>query len=171
MTTMKICATSDTHGYPFEIPECDVFCHCGDWSPLDIQDDFVRMQEWLECFIKHLCMLPCKHVVIVAGNHDLCMESMMLCHAFKDMQYHLGLTTTVVEDGYPKHIAKVHYLNRDSIILDGVKFWGSPVTRQVNRHIKRWAFEVNAPSYEIPEDADILLTKERAASLRALDRG
>ena len=53
MTTMKICATSDTHGHPFEIPACDVFCHCGDWSPLDIQDDFVRMQEWLECFIKH----------------------------------------------------------------------------------------------------------------------
>ena len=58
MTTMKICATSDTHGHPFEIPECDVFCHCGDWSPLDIQDDFVRMQDWLEEFLKHLCGLP-----------------------------------------------------------------------------------------------------------------
>lgn len=105
-------------------------------------------------------MLPCKHVVLIAGNHDLCMESMMLCHAFKDMQYHLGLTTTVIENGYPKHISKVHYLNRDSIILDGVKFWGSPVTRQVNRHTKRWAFETNSPTYEIPDDADILLTHQ-----------
>ena len=82
------------------------------------------MQEWLECFIKHLCGLPCKNVVIISGNHDMCMESVMLCHAFKDMQYHLGLTTTVIESGYPKHVVKVHYLNRDSIILDGVKFWG-----------------------------------------------
>ena len=105
-------------------------------------------------------MLPCKHVVIIAGNHDLCMESMMLCHAFKDMQYNLGLITTVIEDGYPKHISKLHYLNQDSIILDGVKFWGSPITRQVNRHIKRWAFETNSPTYEIPDDADILLTHQ-----------
>ena len=65
--------------------------------------------------------------------------------------------TTVIENGYPKHIVKVHYLNRDSIILDGVKFWGSPVTRQVNRHTKWWAFETNSPTYEVPDDADILL--------------
>ena len=160
MTSMKICAISDTHGYTFEVPPCDVFCHCGDWSPTDIQDDFVRMQDWLEEFLKHLCRIPCKHVVLIAGNHDMCMESMMLCHAFKDMQYHLGLTTTVIENGYPKHVVKVHYLNRDSIILDGVKFWGSPVTHQVNQYIKRWAFETNSPTYEIPDDADIILTHQ-----------
>ena len=129
------------------------------------------MQEWLEGFIKHLCMLPCKRVVIIAGNHDMCMESMMLCHVFTDMQYHLGLTTTVIENGYPKHVVKVHYLNQDSIILDGVKFWGSPVTRQWKRYPKIRAFDTKYPTYEIPDDADIILTKERAASPRAKARG
>ena len=31
---IQLCALSDTHGFDFGIPPCDIFCHCGDWSPL-----------------------------------------------------------------------------------------------------------------------------------------
>lgn len=159
--TLKICATSDTHGNPIVIPECDFFCHCGDWSPLYLQDNFVRMQSWLDAFITNLCQLPCRYVVIIAGNHDLIMESMLGKDIFRNTQYRLGLTRTALDsDGIPVQECKVHYLNRDSVTLDGVTLWGSPVTRQINRAVKRWAFETNHPSYDIPSKADIVLTHQ-----------
>lgn len=158
---MKICALSDTHGYDFTIPSCDVFCHCGDWSPLEIQNDFVSMASWMETFITHLCNLPCRHVVIIAGNHDLIMDSIMGKCLFEDIQYRLGLTKTYIgEDGMPKTEMKVHYLNRESITLEGITFWGSPVTKQINRYRKYWAFETNTPEYDIPEDTDVILTHQ-----------
>lgn len=158
---MKICALSDTHGYDFTIPECDVFCHCGDWSPLEIQNDFVSMSSWMETFITHLCNLPCRHVVIIAGNHDLIMDSLMGKGLFEDIQYRLSLTNTYIgEDGIPKTEKKVHYLNRTSVELDGVRFWGSPVTNQINRYRKYWAFETNTPMYDIPEYTDVILTHQ-----------
>ena len=158
---MKICALSDTHGNDFTIPECDVFCHCGDWSPLEIQNDFVSMASWMETFITHLCNLPCRHVVIIAGNHDKIMDSIMGKGLFEDTQYRLGLTNTYIgEDGIPKTKRKVHYLNRTSVELDGVRFWGSPVTKQINRSVKCWAFETNIPEYDIPNDTDVVLTHQ-----------
>lgn len=156
---MKICALSDTHGYDFTIPECDVFCHCGDWSPLEIHDDFVSMASWMETFITHLCNLPCRHVVIISGNHDLIMDSLMGKGMFEDIQYRLCLCTSFIgENGVPKTEKKVHYLNRTSVELDGVRFWGSPVTKQIDRYRKHWAFETNTPEYDIPEYTDVILT-------------
>ena len=52
----------------------------------------------------------------------------------------------------------MHYLNRTSVGLDGVRFWGSPVTKQINRYRKYWAFETNTPRYDIPEDTEVILT-------------
>lgn len=159
---MKICALSDTHGYDFTIPKCDVFCHCGDWSPLRIQDDFIAMQTWLEDFIMKLCSLPCKHVIIIAGNHDLCMESVTYRNFFSDTQMKLGMYSTEInqETGISETKTKVIYLNRDSVILNGIKFWGSPVTKQICRSHKYWAFETNTPTYDIPSDADVVLTHQ-----------
>ena len=159
--TLKICATSDTHGNPIIIPECDFFCHCGDWSPLYLQDNFVRMQSWLDAFIIDLCHLPCKYVVIIAGNHDLIMDSMLGHDIFMTTQYRLGLTRQVLDSyGTPVHECKVRYLDRTSVTLDGVTFWGSPVTKQINRWEKRWAFETNTPAYDIHSNADVVLTHQ-----------
>lgn len=161
MNSLKICATSDTHGNKFQIPPCDVFCHCGDWSPLHLQSDMICMQEWLEEFVTSLCSLPCKYVVIIAGNHDLIMQSMLGKNIFQSIQYRLGLTTTFVgDDGLPKTVCKVHYLDRDSVKLDGWTFWGSPVTKQFSRFTKRWAFETHLPAYDIPDDVDVILTHQ-----------
>ena len=156
-----ICGISDTHGHEFSIDPCDILCHCGDWSPLEIQNDFCAMLKWMEKFITHLCELPCSHVVIIAGNHDRIMDSILGNGIFEDVQYRLGLTSTFIgDDGIPVTRAKVHYLDRESIVLDGLKFWGSPVTKQVNRYCKYWAFETNNPQYDIPPDADVVLTHQ-----------
>lgn len=159
--TLRFCSTSDTHGCRFDVPPCDFFCHCGDWSPLNFQGDFIRMQSWLDEFITYLCNIPCRYVVIIAGNHDLIMESLLGKDIFRNTQYRLGLTRTVFDEvGIPVQECKVHYLNRESVTLDGVTFWGSPVTKQINRYVKRWAFETNNPSYEIPSNADVVLTHQ-----------
>ena len=159
--TIRLCALSDTHGLEFTIPKCDIFCHCGDWSPLMYQSNFEAMYDWLDYFVNTLLHLPCKYVVIIAGNHDLIMESEMAKSVFDDIQERQGSVRKYKnEQGILKIDKKIHYLERSSVGLMGLNFWGSPVTQQVNRYRKYWAFETNKPSFEIPSDADIVLTHQ-----------
>ena len=156
---LTLCALSDSHGYSFSIPKCDIFCHCGDWSPLRIQCNYEAMFEWLESFVEFLCNLPCRYVVLIAGNHDNIMRTQSAETVFDDLQEKLGAILTYVDaDGVRHREKKVHYLRENTVELLGVKFWGSPVTRQINPYRKYWAFENNRPMYPIPEDADVILT-------------
>ena len=67
----KICAISDIHGHLPEIPECDILCICGDIIPLYIQREFAQSIAWLSGpFQKWALEAPCKHVVMIWGNHD-----------------------------------------------------------------------------------------------------
>ena len=158
---VHICALSDTHGQDFTIPMCDIFCHCGDWSPLYIQGDFAQMYLWVDSFVETLYNLPCRYVVIIAGNHDLIMESETAANLFDEIQEKLGLIKHYIDDnGERRTEKKIHYLNCHSVKLMGVKFWGSPVTKQINRYRKYWAFETNTPSYDIPTDTDVILTHQ-----------
>ena len=121
------------------------------------------MYAWLESFIENLHSLPCRYVVIIAGNHDLVMEPDAPNPAgiFDEIQEHLGLISHYVdENGSKQSQKKIHYLNESSVELMGLKFWGSPITRQVNRCRKFWAFETNSPHYDIPPDTDIILTHQ-----------
>ncbi len=158
---LRICALSDTHGRAFSIPDCDIFCHCGDWSPLRIQNDYESMFKWLNKFVQMLYDLPCKYVVIIAGNHDFVMESETATDVFDEIQEQLGYIKTYIDEkGIKRTEKKIHYLDRTSVELMGAKFWGTPVTRQVNRYRKYWAFEKNRPDYDIPKDTDIILTHQ-----------
>ena len=148
--TTRIVALSDTHGLPFTIPACDICCHCGDWSPLACQGDFEAMYAWLERFVDRLLQLPCRYVIIIAGNHDMVMESESFQDVFDNIQKQKLANTE----------KKIHYLNCTSVRLMGLNFWGSPVTRQINRYRKYWAFETNYPAYDIPDDTDIILTHQ-----------
>ena len=158
---IRLCAISDTHDMAFTIPECDVCCHCGDWSPLELQGNFEAMYEWLEAFVETLLNLPCRYVVLIAGNHDYIMESDVARNIFDEIQARCGGVRRYEDEHGVMHIdKKIHYLDRSSVDLLGLKFWGSPVTKQVNRYCKYWAFETNVPSYDIPNDVDIILTHQ-----------
>lgn len=159
--TIRLCALSDTHGLDFTIPDCDIVCHCGDWSPLAYQSDFEAMYDWLDYFVDALLYLPCRYVVIIAGNHDLIMESETARDIFDDIQERQGgVRKYRDEQGNLQTNKKIHYLGCSSVELMGLKFWGSPVTQQVNRYRKYWAFEMNSPSFDIPADTDIILTHQ-----------
>lgn len=65
---MKIVATSDTHGRFPDIPDGDVFIHCGDFSNRGDQGEFTRFMNVIED-------LPHEHKIVCCGNHEMyCMD-------------------------------------------------------------------------------------------------
>ena len=135
---MKIVAISDTHGMhrQLAIPEGDILIHSGDFLGNGRLTQLEEFCSWLE-------ELPHKHKIVVAGNHDTCLESIITRNR--------AITT----------INKVAiYLEDSSIIIDNVKFYGSPWQPE----FCNWAF--NLPRGEalkekwdmIEEDTNVLIT-------------
>lgn len=145
---MQIIAISDLHGHLINITDhCDVVVIAGDWSPLSIQHNHKYMLDWMDhTFIPWMTQLPCSHVVFIAGNHDIICESDNFVKTFDSLLY--------------KHnaIDKIHYLNHNYIIIDGLKFYGVPDTEMISNI---WAFantlQVN---WDFDTDTDILITHQ-----------
>jgi len=133
---MKICIISDTHGEHKEliIPECDVLIHCGDITSLGKEHSVIYFLDWFKSLDQ------CKYKIFIAGNHDFYFER-----------------------EYKKAIAlipdNVIYLQDDEIMIDGVKFHGTPVSLPFHN----WAFNRDSAKIRkywqsIPDDTDVLIT-------------
>lgn len=115
---MKIVAISDTHTkhkklrHVGGIPECDVLVHAGDFS---WTGKFWEVRNFLDWFIKQ----PAKHKIIIAGNHE---EPLDVTHPKHDAT----IASLPKLPAYREH--GVHYLENSSIVIDGVKFYGTPWT-------------------------------------------
>jgi Icc-related predicted phosphoesterase len=135
---MKVVMISDTHGRHNEIkiPECDMLIHAGDFSSTG------RLVECLS-FLNWFSKQPAKHLVYIAGNHDLSYE--------RDV----ALKTQLVGQ-----FSNVHYLEDSSITLDGLNIYGSPFSPTFGS----WAFmlprgkPIRDKWSQIPDDTDILIT-------------
>lgn len=139
---MNILCISDTHQKHnrLSLISCDVLIISGDiCTSGDIWqfDDFIK---WLKQESNKF-----EKAILVAGNHDWCfMRTRQLC-----------VDTLKNEFG-----DKVVYLEDSEVIVNGIKFYGSPWQPEFNR----WAF--NAPRGErlkniwenIPDDVDVLIT-------------
>ena len=132
---MRFVAISDTHGYHdrVQIPDGDVLLHSGDCT------NGGRLQE-LEDFNRFLERLPHTHKIVIAGNHDFCLERQ--------------------PDAATPLLTAATYLFDSSIEIEGVKIYGSPWQPE----FFDWAFNlprgpVLARKWaEIPADTDILMT-------------
>ena len=132
---MKIITISDTHGlhWHLNIPGGDVLIHAGDITDRGI------MQE-VEDFNTFLGTLPHPHKIVIAGNHDFCVQDYRM-----DCE---NILTNCV------------YLQDQEVIIDGVKFYGSPW----QPWFYDWAFnlrrgpEIRAKWEIIPEETDVLIT-------------
>jgi len=132
---MKLIAIADTHGFhrSLEIPEGDVLIHAGDLTRHGTLDDVKEFNDFLST-------LPHPHKIVIAGNHDFCFE--------KDQKACEELLTNCI------------YLQDQDVIIDGVKFYGSPW----QPWFYDWAFnlqrgpEIRAKWELIPEDTDVLIT-------------
>jgi len=147
---MRIVCISDTHtlqdNMTADIPEGDVLLHAGDVmnSGYDASDIFY--------FLDWFGALPHKHKIFIAGNHDRLFENDP--KAVKDI---IDKKNGVLKSSKKK---KITYLEDSEIVIDGVKFYGSPYQPE----FCNWAFNVNrGPDIKrvwdkIPLDTDVLIT-------------
>jgi predicted phosphohydrolase len=132
---VRLVLLADTHGFHWDIniPDGDILIFAGDYCLYGDIDE-------LEDFNTFLGQLPHQHKIVVAGNHDICLER------------------------YPQqsinHLINAVYLQDQAITLLGIKFYGSSWQPE----FQNWAF--NLPFGEalrqkwdlIPEDTDVLIT-------------
>lgn len=134
---MIIDCISDLHGYYPKLEGGDLLIVAGD---LTARDDEIQHAE-LSCWLKKQ---PYKKIVIISGNHDVCIQ--------EEMYYH----------NQPG--SKIAYLEDGKDEFEGLKIWGSPWSN----HFKGMnpacaAFTGNEKLLEekfnlIPNDTDILVT-------------
>lgn len=142
---MRIIFISDTHTQHMYLDDYltklydenpdSILVHCGDISSRG------RTYE-IEDFLIWYDKLPFKNKIMIAGNHDFYFE--------KNPD---GAKLLLEEFG-----KSVIYLNDSGIEIDGVKFWGSPVTPW----FYDWAFNRREDIINhwnlIPDDTNVLIT-------------
>ncbi len=136
---MKLCILSDSHGLhdQVKVEPSDVLIHCGDCTNDAGQAALRNFLVWLE-------RQPAKDKILIAGNHDWAFEKWP------------DLAQAMVKEFAPS----VHYLQDSGVEIDGVKFWGSPMTPS----FYGWAFNrdrgdaIKRHWDLIPEGTDVLVT-------------
>jgi Icc-related predicted phosphoesterase len=131
---MKIVALSDTHTKhrQLTIPKGDILIYAGDFE-IRNTIDLVEMRDWLN-------ELPHKYVVTIFGNHDFTHKA----------------TTKYIKDVFGK---KIKYLCNNSVIIKGLKIWGSSYSPLFND----WAWMKHDNDLKeiwstIPDDISIVVT-------------
>lgn len=151
---IKICGISDMHGTLLDIPECDILCICGDILPLSFQHDIDKSIAWLAGpFQKWLLDAPCKHVIMIWGNHDFIGEK----YHKNGLEGWEQADLLFQNDLGPDY--KIHILQDEAEYINGLKFYGTPWCP----NLSNWAFyatsaELKDKFENIPNDVDILLT-------------
>lgn len=139
---MKITCISDTHNQHTHIPPDwleggDVLVHAGDISG---RGSLREVEEFLAWFNE----LPYKHKIMIAGNHDFWFEK---------------VSTFAVNEMLQEKYPNIVYLNDSGIEIDGVKFWGSPVTPwYYDWAFNRMGTDICQHWDKIPLDIDVLVT-------------
>jgi Icc-related predicted phosphoesterase len=138
---MKLVLISDTHTMHEDLilPQGDILIHSGDFSGRGKPHEVEEFFGWLERQSKNF-----KHIVFIAGNHELSFD----------------YKSTWVVDAIKSLPTNVHYLEDSEIIIDDIKFYGSPWQPE----FFDWAF--NLPRGKkleekwemIPNDTDVLIT-------------
>lgn len=134
---MRIVAISDTHNQheAIEVGSGDILIHAGDATGMGYK---YELKDFIEWFAKQ----DFKYKIYIPGNHDCGLEKEYRKRSqwFKD--------------------AGIIILNEESVSIDGVKIYGSPITPEFGN----WAFTRKRGSQikenwdNIPMDTDILIT-------------
>lgn len=137
---MRIVCVSDTHnrGIYIPVPPGDVLVHAGDLTVRGEGDEVQNAAMWLESLVTRF-----RAIVFTPGNHDYLFEN-------KEKRARGCFTSD-----------KIHCLMGQEVVVDGLKFYGTPVTRR----FYDWAFNVDADKLhehwsKIPHDTDVLVTHQ-----------
>ena len=113
----------------------DVIVCCGDITDMGTEQELRKFVAWYDA-------LPFTYKIVIAGNHDFIFEQS------PSLARHILNDTGII------------YLENTEVVIDGLKFYGSPVTSNFNN----WAFNKNYGAEiqhywdKIPPDTDILIT-------------
>lgn len=146
---MKIVALSDTHGHHegIKMPYGDVLIFAGDFTGTDYSPIALRR------FLRWFSLFPHRHKIWIAGNHDMVLER------------EPTVSKSILSDFYD-----IHYLQDEPITINGLKFYGSPVTPS----FCNWSFnrdrgaQIQKHWDLIPSDTDVLITHGPAYGLKDL---
>lgn len=148
------------------IPYADILIHCGDFTMKGGENE-------IDSFCQFMAQLPHKYKIVIAGNHDFCLDEAYMSRPdiierwkLKSVPKDLG--SRVKKTRFTKEYCGVTYLQEESCVLEFVfdgsistlKVYGSPVQPEK----RDWAFnrkrgeEIRAHWRKIPEDTDILIT-------------
>lgn len=142
---MKLICIGDTHNKHREmkIPHGDILIHVGDFTEAGTKLETLAFLDW---FTKQ----PHKYKIFIAGNHDFYMEK---------------LSSRTIKKMLPEN---AFYLEDDGVVIEGIKFWGSPVTPGNGT----WAFNHERGSQirkhwsKIPENTQVLITHTPPYSIK-----
>jgi Icc-related predicted phosphoesterase len=137
MEEKKLVFISDTHTKHsmIEVPEGDFIIHCGDVSYRGSENEIIDFADWFSS-------LPHKHKIMIPGNHDFLFER------------YYDKAKNIIES------RDIICLIDCGIELEGIKFWGSPITPWFHS----WAFnryrgsDIEQHWNKIPDVVDVLLT-------------
>lgn len=140
----RVIIVSDTHERHNKLrnfPDGDIFIHCGDilmTSRFSSVESGSRKLYWFNEWMKSI---PCKHKVIIAGNHDCVIEKI----GKRAVQ-------TILSDAI--------YLENDLVVLNKLKIWGTPLSagRSSNKAFQSEEFKKETMLQVPLTDIDILLT-------------
>lgn len=149
---MKVCVTSDLHGYLPEIEPCELLLICGDIVSLKHQRYSKSCKQWYtKVFQPWINSLPCDKVLFIPGNHEVGVEGHE--DKYRKLFSPTNKATILLHDYY-------EYLSNDGIVY---KIFGTPYCKIFGN----WAFmksnsDLKEKFSEIPEGLDILLTHDVA---------
>ena len=149
---MKILHISDTHGFHSRFPDekfkdIDVVVHSGDCSNYkDAYRNAIEVADFIEWYKN----VPVKYKIYVAGNHDTSIERKRITK--EDFE-----------------VNGIIYLENSFVNINGVKFYGTPVTPSFND----WAFmkardKTHKVWEAIPEDTRVLIVHGPPKGIRDL---
>jgi len=141
---MKLCIISDTHNKHKrlgKLPEADVIIHCGDFTSMGHSHEIVDFMKWYGKLDQY------NYKIIIAGNHDWLFER----------------NKFIALEKVPENVI---YLEDEEVVIEGVKFYGTPVQLP----FCNWAFnkpeERLIPHWQaIPDDTDVLITHQPPLSI------
>lgn len=125
----------------------DMVIHSGDCSnSRHLQTSVIEIMEFLEWYHK----VPVKYKIFVAGNHDTAIER-----------------KSITKEGISDY--GIIYLENESIEIEGINIWGSPITPTYGE----WSFmkardKTHKTWNQIPDNTDILIVHGPPKNIRDL---
>lgn len=134
---MKITTISDTHGmhHQIHLPGGDVLIHAGDVCNRGTAIEALDFMNWFSN--QHYT-----YKIFIAGNHDFYFENEQ---------------NTTIKSLLPE---SVYYLNDSGITIEGISFWGSPITPEFHNmaYNRKRGVDIAKHWDLIPSDTDVLIT-------------